>query len=366
MTLDERLTRAAHYVADTVSVPEVDVAAVRRTRVNQRWTVALAAGVAVLSATTITVASRLVDHAAQPAWRPVQSHGRPPADWVGVWVNTLPSGPAAQAAWVDGDTLHVGSRTVRITGRGIGASSGLVVHARTTNGWLASLPTPLDGRLGVIHPDGTFDEFQKYGKAVPLLVSPNGTQALAGADGNGDLIDTATGRIIMHEPAIYAIAWGKDGIYALAGSHGQQPVTWRPGVGMTKSSFNTHRCDSTGTTVASLLAGYRGCTVPGLASISPDGTHALVGNDVVDLATGRRIQFAPQSPFRPYAVVPSYTVIWEDNQHALIELTTPTAGGTAPSSLDTSVIIRCNVDKGSCERASDAFSASEIGLAPLH
>jgi hypothetical protein len=40
-----------------------------------------------------------------------------------VWVDTLPSGPVAQAAWVDGDTLHVGSHTVRITGRAIGASS---------------------------------------------------------------------------------------------------------------------------------------------------------------------------------------------------------------------------------------------------
>ena len=31
----------------------------------------------------------------------------------------------------------------------------------------------------MIHPDGRFVEFQKYAKDVPLLVSPDGTQALS-------------------------------------------------------------------------------------------------------------------------------------------------------------------------------------------
>lgn len=48
MTLDQRLARAAHHVADTVTVPEVDLAAVRSTaRANQRRKVALAAVAAV-------------------------------------------------------------------------------------------------------------------------------------------------------------------------------------------------------------------------------------------------------------------------------------------------------------------------------
>ena len=142
---------------------------------------------------------------ASPAWRPVQGQGRVPADWVGVWVDTLPSGPVARAAWVDGDTLHVGSHTVRITGGGIGASSGLVVHAATRAGWFVSVgggpSDPSPTRWGLIQPDGTFVEFQKYGDSgTPPLVSPDGSQALLGVDNRGFLIDTATGRILMREP----------------------------------------------------------------------------------------------------------------------------------------------------------------------
>ena len=88
-------------------------------------------------------------NSASPAWRPVQSHGMVPADWVGVWVDSLPSGPVAQAAWVDGDTLHVGSHTVPITGRGISASSGLVIHAATRTGWFASLTSAAAGNDSV-------------------------------------------------------------------------------------------------------------------------------------------------------------------------------------------------------------------------
>ena len=65
---------------------------------------------------------------------------------------------------------------------------------------------------------------------------------------------------------------------------------------------------------------------------------------------------------------PSYQVLWEDNEHALIELGTPTEPATAAPGKrvqDSSVIVRCNVETGSCERASDPFSASEFGLAPL-
>ena len=213
-------------------------------------------------------------------------------------------------------------------------------------------------------------------------MSPDGSQALLGGDNSGFLIDTATGRILMHEPAdIGAIAWGNDGIYAVAFSRGQRPVMWKPGIGITKSSFDAHRCNSsytgTGPIRANLLAGYSGCKVPRLASMSPDGTHALVGNSVVDLGTGRRIQLAPQKQlggedplFRPYTVSPSYAVLWEDNEHALIELATPTEPPTrlaAPGTRvqNSFVIVRCNVETGSCERASDPFSASEIGLAPL-
>ena len=58
-----------HHVADTVSVPEVDVAAVRKTaHAHQRRTVAMAAIVGVLvAAASISVAPRLADHALQPA-----------------------------------------------------------------------------------------------------------------------------------------------------------------------------------------------------------------------------------------------------------------------------------------------------------
>jgi hypothetical protein len=101
----------------------------------------------------------------------------------------------------------------------------------------------------------------------------------------------------------------------------------------------------------------------------------LVGNYVVDLGTGRRIQIAPQKQlpvqdplFQPYFVSPSYTVLWEDNEHALIELPTPTEPPMATPGTkvqNSFVIVRCNVETGSCERASDPFSASGIGLAPL-
>ena len=149
-------------------------------------------------------------------------------------------------------------------------------------------------------------------------MSPDGSQALLGAS---FLIDTATGRILMREPAgIGAIAWGNDGIYAGTDAHGG-PVMWKPGIGITKSSFDAHGCHSSytgaGPIRANLLAGYSGCTVPRLASMSPDGTHALVTGEqkfgivsasyVVDLRTGRRIQLAPQKElggsdplFRPY------------------------------------------------------------------
>jgi hypothetical protein len=82
-----------------------------------------------------------------------------------------------------------------------------------------------------------------------------------------------------------------------------------------------------------------------------------------------RSSWRAQTPlFRPYSVSPSYQVLWEDNEHALIELRTPTVPATAAPGArvqDSFVIVRCNVETGSCERASDMFSASEIGLAPL-
>ena len=318
-----------------------------------------------------------------PPWRPVQGEGRVPVDWVGVWVDRLPSGPVAQAAWVDGDTLHVGSHTVRITGRGIGASSPITLYAATEGGWFASVvggpsesaPT----RWGLIQPDGTFVEFQKYGDSgtpLPPLVSPDGLQAVLGGDNSGLLIDTATGRIIMHEPDFGAIAWGNDGIYALLPGSGLRAVLWKPGIGITKLSFDAHRCrySTANTIAANLLAGYSGCRFPQLASTSPDGAHALVGSSVLDLGTGRRIQLAPQKAYGASEPLlwgtthfPSYRVLWEDNEHALIELTTPMEPATAPGTRvqNSFVIVRCNLETGSCERASDPFSASEIGLAPL-
>jgi hypothetical protein len=55
VTLDERLTRAVHHVADTVTVPEVDLAAVRSTsRANQRRRVTVAA-VAAVAVAVLTV-----------------------------------------------------------------------------------------------------------------------------------------------------------------------------------------------------------------------------------------------------------------------------------------------------------------------
>ena len=74
VTLEKRLTRAVHQVADTVNVPELDVAAVRRTaRANQRRMLAVAAAAAagvLVAAASIWVAPRLVAHALQPAWTP--------------------------------------------------------------------------------------------------------------------------------------------------------------------------------------------------------------------------------------------------------------------------------------------------------
>ena len=351
----------------------------RRVRRRRIMVAGVAAAVAVLAAASISVAPSLVNHASQPAthWKSLQDDGSVPSDGIGVWVDSLPSGPVAQAAWVEGDVLHVGSKTVPITGPAVSASSGMVVRARTRNGWLVMLSTPPQGRLGVVHPDGRFVEFQKYPKAGPLLVSPDGTQALAGADGGGDLIDTTTGRIIGHEPhEMLGFFWGSDGIYG-AIFHGPE-VLWKPGIGVTRSPFDMSQCDWDGAWMsASLRAGYPGCTSPHLKTISPDGKTALAGNHVVDLTTGGTITFAPTDPFVFGSDGPSsdgdrgYAVVWEDNEHVLLALATPTipaavAYTNRQPEMSTSVIVRCNVDTGSCERASDPIHASGIGLAPLH
>lgn len=86
MTLDQRLTRAAHHVADGVTVPEVDLTAVRSTaRASQRRKVAVAA-VAAVAAAVVTVGLAAGglwhgDRAQEPVQQPSPSQsGSPTAD----------------------------------------------------------------------------------------------------------------------------------------------------------------------------------------------------------------------------------------------------------------------------------------------
>jgi hypothetical protein len=289
---------------------------------------------------------------------------------VGAWVDSLPSGQVARAAWVDGDVLHVGSDTVPITGPGVSTAVTITVYAETRNGWFASVEGVNDSRLGVIHPDGTFVAFPKY-EENGVLVSPDGSQAVAGADGGGLLIDTATGRVIMREPGIYGIAWTSKGILAYKDN---RTVLWKPGIGISTLSFDRSHCDRTegvATVAASFQAGFNGCTIPKLVSVSPDGTKALVGKDVVDLGTGQQIQFAPKNPFQPYGTVPSFAVLWDDNEHVLIEVSISPSPHflREPTRLPKNPqwdIVRCNVVTGSCERASDPVTAWIPGIAPLN
>ncbi|MGO4597187.1 hypothetical protein [Terrabacter sp. 2RAF25] len=95
MTLDERLSRAAHELADRVVAPEVDLGAVRaRVRTNRRRATAGALVAAVLAATVLgfVLLSRSTD-------RPVPAP-RPP---------TLGVGPV----WYDSAGLHHGNDVLR-------------------------------------------------------------------------------------------------------------------------------------------------------------------------------------------------------------------------------------------------------------
>jgi hypothetical protein len=94
MKLDDRLTRAAHHVADRVSVPEVDLAAVRsRARANRRRDLAVAVGAALVAVTvvgTALVGGRTAERTA-------------PAD------PPTPGPTPHGAVWYDRDGLHHGN-----------------------------------------------------------------------------------------------------------------------------------------------------------------------------------------------------------------------------------------------------------------
>jgi hypothetical protein len=359
----------AEFVNATI---DHSVASLRKTRGRQ-----FALGTVTVAALVALVASQapsLVDNRSTPPVSPdepriVDSYA---------WAESLPRGADAEVAYVQGRTLVTGSNAVDLRLR----ADGQRVLAPLRGGWLASFEPPetADAKVyGYLAPNGEFTQYAyQPGKGLDtgFAGSPDGTEAAYA----GAIVDAyspgtsgehgSVGHKIadLPENAVWLVEWTAAGVVYLDTDHAYW--LWSPGDQAVRLPFDKvlpggygYTRDGDCVAVApvrtpSTLApsAYNLCGRGDPLTVSPGRRALMSDGEFVNLEAGVDFLTLPDS------VDPTRLQLhWESDDNLILVIPDDAVG--QPNS---SVLVRCTVSSGLCERASDPLSPMQrLAALPL-
>lgn len=349
----------------------------RRTRLVAVGAASAAAAV-VVAAVVVATPERLGGSELPPAGSPTETTRAPsdPTDssaalLPGVWASTLPAGAPPEVAYATQTALHLPSGQVVDLG-----GTGAVIIGQTVAGTV--LLVEHDGRdnggefrswYDVVSPDGAvrqLDSGRITGARVQeAVVSPDGQWF-----SDGRIVNMTTGQVTDTLPAEADIlhAWTTAGVVYGAGD---AAFLWSP---ERRTSVELDRWPGTYPNGTDIGLGRRdGCpsierlTTEGAQdevsrhcglnplTVSPNGSWLLTAELVaIDSSTGEERPLA-QRPVRDLGS--AWDAHWLNEDEVLLSVPGggyQTKDETAPS--DSAVLVRCNLDSGTCERATKAIS----------
>jgi hypothetical protein len=368
---DELLRHRLHAQEPAVSTssdlaPRLIATGSANLRRRRRKAVGLSALVtAAVVAGSSLLASRLANPEGPPAAGRTPGQNQPSGEGAeaisaGAWADQLPRGAEPDVAFLAGTILHLANgAAVDLEGDAglIGQTvAGVVVLVEGTDerGHFVS-------RYVLVEDDGDVVDMPvsslRGGSAQDELVSPDGRYFTSG----GPVIDKATGDIVdeMPKEAIVLEYWTPSGITYLA--RGGAYYLWQ--LGGTPQRLDGFPGGYPNGTDIGLRRQQGGCTdvvridptgrvtgvgqecLPQLFAVSPDGARGLTTTlEVVDTATGTTTRIAEQPISGIDRIGGTY---WEDEDTVLIPIP-----GTRT---DTGLLVRCDLQNFTCERATDSF-----------
>ena len=286
---------------------------------------------------------------------------RPPDNNYFPWSRALPRGENAQLAYDNNGEIHTPKGNVPLpNGEG-------VAFAAVSEGWLVSLHagisyTVAQAHFGLLRRDGSFVELPMPQRAhLTLAVSPDGKQYLT----ENDVRNATTGEVESRIPAVavkQSVRWTNQGLTFLGkgdrpwvwiGSGRPQPLPVKPwGIrtdgwlfkaSKTCSTAYQLKQDGTMTDRYRLCGDTRGALID---SASPSGEYGITRDlRVLSLPSGVELTTLEQ----PGPGWIAYPMMWESDDSIVLWTSGPDG---RDQQTGTSLLLRCRVSSGSCERAS--------------
>jgi hypothetical protein len=306
----------------------------------------------------------------------VQSDGQQPTtppDNAGItdassWAQSLPRGSDAEVAYVDGRTLVNGSKRVDLGS----ARYSQQLLATLPGGWLSALePDDMaDATVyGYLRPDGqftTFDFQPAKGAISGVAASPDGTEVVyagaivrTGFTQSGGFDDAVMGSKVADMPAQarVVVEWVEGGLVYRDARH--RFWLWSPAASQpTRLTFDGvapggygYRGDGDCVDVTAVEAApanqrvFQPCDQGHPLTVSDDTRALMSSGEFVNLEAG--VDFLTL----PAGVLPEQLQLFWETDDSLILVVHDTVGQPTPT-----VLVRCLVSAGRCERASDPLT----------
>jgi hypothetical protein len=398
MNLEQKLTdaldAAARTVPDTAEPPTVPAPAHRRRPVL----IAALAAAAVVAAVAVPLAISRHDTTkgqvaggvcpAPPAVQPlkIRQQNRTPD---GLGLNKIPFGAPPRVPFTMGYDVKRGGGYLEDLGVRVPVETGFryTTLGRVACGWAVYVQAPDNPSMADIGVLSTSGKYTSFGQVTGdgTAISPDGTELVYVSptnDHKGELrvVEVATGKQTAGygtDEKAEVVGWNSAGIWFMPGRDEARTTLWKPGSEPVWIDTGAHRVTAYRTTDRVLLSDQASpaadncvrvavlgasqklktlrekCGDSG-GTLSPDGKVLVFGISatravLVDTGKATRLNVSP------VVLRADHDMVWEDATH----LTTSFGVGN-----DRSVVVRCDVVTGGCERIADgSWKAGPAGPA---